>query len=133
MPTFTLREWETLPHGEGDGCIPEHFAERLAALARVSTFAGRGGGGVLEDRRHELRARGVVGVLATDGCSLEILPKIDVEGQGGEARKNAAIRKRLVHMLAVALDLKIETGQITELDWQREMNRPGFTGDDLVR
>ena len=120
MPAFTLREWETLPHGEGDGCIPDHFAERLAALARASTFAGRGGGGVLEDRRHELRARGVVGVLATDGCSLEILPKIDVEGQGGEARKNAAIRKRLVHMLAVALDLKIETGQITELDWQRE-------------
>lgn len=120
MPAFTLREWETLPHGEGEGCIPEHFAERLAALARVSTFAGRGGGGVLEDRRHELRARGVVGVLATDGCSLEILPKIDVAGEGGEARKNAAIRKRLVHMLAVALDLKIETGQITELDWQRE-------------
>lgn len=119
MPTFTLREWETLPHGEGDGCIPEHFAERLAALAKKSTFAGSGGG-VLEDRRHELRARGVVGVLATDECSLEILPKIDVEVQGGEAMRNAAIRKRLVHMLAVALDLKIETGQITELDWQRE-------------
>lgn len=118
MPAFTLREWETLPHGEGDGCIPEHFAERLAALAKKCTFAG--GGGVLEDRRHELRARGVVGVLATDECSLEILPKIDVEVQGGEAMQNAALRKRLVHMLAVALDLKIETGQITELDWQRE-------------
>lgn len=118
MPAFTLREWETLPHGEGDGCIPEHFAERLAALAKKSTFAGSGG--VLEDRRHELRARGVVGVLATDECSLEILPKIDVEVQGGEAMQNAAIRKRLVHMLAVALDLKIETGQITKLDWQRE-------------
>lgn len=120
MPAYTLREWEALPHGEGEGCIPEHFAERLAALARASTFAGRGGGGVLEDRRHELRARGVVGVLATNGCSLEILPKIDVDGRGGEARQNAAIRKRLVHMLAVALDLKIETGQVTELDWQRE-------------
>lgn len=120
MPAFTLREWETLPHGEGDGCIPEHFAERLATLAKKSTFAGSGSGGVLEDRRHELRARGVVGVLATDECSLEILPKIDVEVQGGEAMQNAAIRKRLVHMLAVALDLKIETGQITELDWQRE-------------
>lgn len=119
MPAFTLREWETLPHGEGDGCIPEHFAERLAVLAKKSTFAGSGGG-VLEDRRHELRARGVVGVLATDECSLEILPKIDVEVQGGEAKQNAAIRKRLVHMLAVVLDLKIETGQITELDWQRE-------------
>ncbi|WP_264213408.1 McrC family protein [Leisingera thetidis] len=120
MSAFTLREWETLPHGEGDGCIPEHFAERLAALAKKSTFVGSSGGGVLEDRRHDLRARGVVGVLATDECSLEILPKIDVEVQGGEAMQNAAIRKRLVHMLAVALDLKIETGQITELDWQRE-------------
>lgn len=121
MPAFTLREWEALPHGEGDGCIPEHFAERLAALAKKSTFAGSGGaGGVLEDRRHELRARGVVGVLATDECSLEILPKIDVKVQGGEALQYAAIRKRLVHMLAVALDLKIETGQITDLDWQRE-------------
>lgn len=120
MPTYTLREWETLRHGEGEGCIPEHFAERLAALASVSTLAGRGGSGVLEDRPNELRARGVVGVLATDGCSLEILPKIDVDEQGGEAKENAAIRKRLVHMLAVALDLKIETGQVTELDWQRE-------------
>lgn len=119
MPAYTLREWETLPHGEGDGCIPEHFAERIAALAKESTFAGSGGG-VLEDRRNELRARGVVGVLATDGCSLEILPKIDVEVQAGEAKQNAAIRKRLVHMLAVALNLKIETGQVTDLDWQRE-------------
>ena len=120
MPAYTLREWETLPHGEGDGCIPEHFAGRLAALAKASAFAGKGGGGVLEERRHELRARGVVGVLATNGCSLEILPKIDVDQQGGEVLQNAAIRKRLVHMLAVALDLKIETGQVTELDWQRE-------------
>ncbi len=120
MPAYTLREWETLPHGERDGCIPEHFATRLAALAKASTFAGKGGGGVLEERRHELRARGVVGVLATNGCSLEILPKIYVNQQGGEVLQNAAIRKRLVHMLAVALDLKIETGQVTELDWQRE-------------
>jgi len=120
MPAYTLREWETLPHGEGDGCIPEHFAGRLAALAKASAFAGKGGGGVLEERRHDLRARGVVGVLATEGCSLEILPKIDVDQPGGELLQNAAIRKRLVHMLAVALDLKIETGQVTELDWQRE-------------
>lgn len=120
MPAYTLREWETLPYGEEDGHIPEHLAERIAALAKTSAFAGKGGGGVLEERRHELRARGVVGVLATPGCSLEILPKIDVDQNGGEALQNVAIRKRLVHMLAVALDLKIETGQVTELDWQHE-------------
>ncbi|MHC2258264.1 McrC family protein [Sinorhizobium meliloti] len=120
MLSYTLREWEALPHGEGNGCIPSHLAARLVALAKTSPFAGRGGSGVLEDRRHELRARGVVGVLAAEGCGLEILPKIDVAPEEGPERQNAAIRKRLVHMLAVALDLKIETGRITELDWQRE-------------
>ena len=38
MPIFTLREWGTLPHGEGEGCIQEHFAERLAA---AGTRGGR--------------------------------------------------------------------------------------------
>lgn len=120
MPSYTLREWETLPHGGGEGSIAPELAARLVALTKTSTFAGPGGTGVLEDRRHELRARGVVGVLAAQGCSLEILPKIDVTPDADPEREKAAIRKRLVHMLAVALNLKIETGRITELDWQRE-------------
>lgn len=120
MSSYTVREWDTLPHGDVEGSIPAHLASRLVALTKTSHFAGRGGGGVLEDRRHELRARGVVGVVAAQGCSLEILPKIDVMQAEGAERQNAAIRKRLVHMLAVALDLKIEMGRITDLDWQRE-------------
>ncbi|WP_430258269.1 McrC family protein [Neorhizobium sp. IRS_2294] len=120
MSSYTVREWDTLPHGDVEGSIPAHLASRLVALTKTSPFAGRGGGGVLEDRRHELRARGVVGVIAAQGCSLEILPKIDVMRAEGAERQNAAIRKRLVHMLAVALDLKIEMGRITDLDWQRE-------------
>lgn len=119
-PSFTLREWDTLRHGSDEGRIPPNLAISLVELARKSRFAGRAGHGVLEDRRQELRARGVVGVLATQGCSLEILPKIDVGAEGSPDRQNAAIRKRLVHMLAVALDLRIEAGQIAELDWQRE-------------
>lgn len=120
MPSYTMREWDTLPHGEGEGSIPAHLASRLVALAKTSSFAGRGGGGVLEDRRHELRARGVVGVIAAQGCSLEILPKIDTMQEEGAERQNAAIRKRLVHMLAVALNLKIDMGRITDLGWQRD-------------
>lgn len=120
MPAYSLREWETLPHGDGEGCIPQHLAERLVVMAKASPFAGRSGGGVLEDRRHDLRARGVVGVLAVPGCTMEILPKIDVGEQEGSAQEAREVRKRLVHMLAVALDLKIETGRMTDLDWQRE-------------
>jgi 5-methylcytosine-specific restriction enzyme subunit McrC len=119
MPAYSVREWEVVPHGDGEGCIPPHLAQRLVVLAKTSRFAGTGGG-VLEDRRHDLRARGVVGVLAVPGCTLEILPKIDVGEKEGSAQETREIRKRLVHMLGVALDLKIETGRLTDLDWQSE-------------
>lgn len=118
--SYTVREWDKLTYGDGEEQIPEKFADQLAALALRSPFAGRGGSGVLEYGRHALRARGVVGILATKSCSLEILPKIDVEPGESTNRQDAAIRKRLVHMLAVALGLKIDVGTVTELAWQRE-------------
>ncbi|MGD9812169.1 MAG: McrC family protein, partial [Sphingobium sp.] len=120
MPAYTVREWDKLAYGEGAGQIPDSHAGRLAALAARSAFAGRGGSGVLEHGRHALRARGVVGILATGDASLEILPKIDVALGETTDHQNAAIRKRLVHMLAVALDLRIDLGVITDLAWQRE-------------
>lgn len=120
MPAYTVLEWDKLAYGEGDGQIPARHADRLAGLAARSAFAGRGGSGVLEHGRHALRARGVVGILAAGDASLEILPKIDVAPGGTRDDQDAAIRKRLVHMLAVALDLKIDLGVITDLTWQRE-------------
>jgi len=120
MQTYTVREWDNLTYGDGEGQIPERFADRLAALVERSTFAGRGGTGVLEHGRHALRARGVVGILAGGDCSLEILPKIDVDAGENTNLENAAIRKRLIHMLAVAMNLKIDLGSVTEIAWQRE-------------
>ncbi|KFG91559.1 McrBC 5-methylcytosine restriction system component [Sphingobium herbicidovorans NBRC 16415] len=120
MPSYTVREWDKLTYGDGEGQIPPLHADRLASLAAQSAFAGRGGGGVLDHGRHALRARGVVGILATHDCSLEILPKIDVAPGETIDHQNAAIRKRLIHMLAVALDLKIDLGAVTDLAWQRE-------------
>lgn len=120
MPAYTVREWDKLSYGEGEGQIRVGHATRLASLAARSAFAGRGGSGVLEHGWHALRARGVVGILAAGDASLEILPKIDVAPGETPNHQNAAIRKRLVHMLAVALDLKIDLGVITDLAWQRE-------------
>jgi 5-methylcytosine-specific restriction enzyme subunit McrC len=73
----------------------------------------------LEHGRKALRARGVVGVIAAAGCALEILPKIDLPGETDKAQ-TGGIRKRLVHMLAVALDMRIEAGDVTDHDYQRE-------------
>jgi 5-methylcytosine-specific restriction enzyme subunit McrC len=120
MPTYTVHEWDKLAYGDAEGQIPHRHADRFASLAARSAFAGRGGSGVLEHGRHALRARGVVGILATKESSLEILPKIDVAPGETVDHENAAIRKRLIHMLAVALDLKIDLGVVTDLAWQRE-------------
>jgi 5-methylcytosine-specific restriction enzyme subunit McrC len=114
----TILEWETIRYGEGPDAIPGYAADRIAGVAAASPLAGRGGG-VLEHGRKGLRARGVVGVIAADGCALEILPKIDFPGEDDE-KTTGRIRRRLVHMLAVALDIKIDAGQVTALDWQRE-------------
>lgn len=118
----TILEWEKIEYGENPldlQTIPERVADRIAAVAAVSPLSGRDGGGVIEHGRKALRARGVIGVIAADSCALEILPKIDFRGDA-EANKTGNIRRRLVHMLAVALDMKIDAGQITSLDWQRE-------------
>lgn len=58
-------------------------------------------------------------MIAAPQGALEILPKIDV-AEADPVARNAAIRKRLIHMLAVALDLRIDLGRMTELDWQRD-------------
>ncbi|RWR05436.1 restriction endonuclease [Sinirhodobacter populi] len=117
----SICEWGYIPYGEGADEIPEVHADRIAALAKASGFSGGGAEGVLEHGRKGLRARGIVGVIATPGFQLEILPKI--EGAGEEAGKGVekgTLRRRLIDMLAVAHDLPVETGAMTGLGWQSE-------------
>jgi 5-methylcytosine-specific restriction enzyme subunit McrC len=114
----TIREWERIGYGTDDATLPELQADRIAAVARSSAFSGRGGEGVLEHGRKGLRARGVVGVLATPDCQLEILPKI--EGAGEAEETDVTLRQRLIHMLAIVHDLPIEAGIMTQLGWQRD-------------
>ena len=60
-----------------------------------------------------LRAGQVVGVLAVPGWSVEILPKI-----GGE--EDGAVRRALVHMLAVAWGVPVADGAAAMLATQRK-------------
>lgn len=115
----TILEWGSLPYGEGDDAIPEGAADRLMAVARASPLGGKDGGRILSHGRRALGARQIVGVLAADGVALEILPKIDVPGADSPS-SCGQIRRRLVHMLGVALDLDIAAGAMTELSWQKD-------------
>jgi len=115
----TVLEWQSLPYGVGEDQIPAAAADRLVAVARASPLGGEGGARVLTHGRAAIRAAQVVGVLVTDRCSLEILPKIDFPTDDGRPNESR-IRRQLVHMLAVALDIEIAVGAITDLHWQRE-------------
>ncbi|PWG03526.1 McrC family protein [Sphingosinicella humi] len=114
----TILEWQTLQYSDDlqdQRTIPAWAADRLAAVAKSSSLGGEGGARILQHGRHSLRAAQVVGVIAAQDCALEILPKID-----GLEEDASRVRKNLVHMLAVALDLEIATGRVTELGWQKD-------------
>lgn len=109
----TVAEWGRLAYGSGPEQIEEAAAVRLAAVARALPLAGTDGSGILSLGRKELKAGQMVGVLAAQGCALEILPKIGELDEGG-------VRRQLVRMLAVTHDLDVSAGALSELDWQRD-------------
>jgi 5-methylcytosine-specific restriction enzyme subunit McrC len=116
----TVLEWQRISYGEGEREISEKVADRLVAVARSSPLGGEGGARILAHGRRDLRAGQVVGVIAAEGCSLEILPKIEGLGDAIGNPNDGSIRRRLVQMLAVALDVEIDSGRVTELGWQRD-------------
>lgn len=120
MISRTVLEWRKIRYGDGPDEIPEWAADRIAAVARANPLGGEEGARILQHGRNALRAQQVVGVIAAQDCTLEILPKIDGLGDGDSAASQAQIRRNLVHMLAVALDLDIATGQMARLGWQDE-------------
>jgi 5-methylcytosine-specific restriction enzyme subunit McrC len=120
MISRTVLEWRKIRYGDGPDEIPEWAADRIAAVARANPLGGEEGTRILQHGRNALRAQQVVGVIAAEDCTLEILPKIDGLGDGNSAASQAQIRRNLVHMLAVALDLDIAAGQMARLGWQDE-------------
>ena len=114
----TLCEWGRIYYGKDETTIPEPHAGRIAAKARESIFSGLSGEGVLEHGRKGLRAHGIVGVIATPDCQLEILPKI--EGVGEIDVENTTLRNRLIHMLAMVWNIRIDADAVTRLGLQHD-------------
>lgn len=121
MTHLTVPEWGGVAVYNGGGKSPEetftrHQANTLLREARSHPLANRSGTNILVDRYSEITARQVVGVVAAQECSLEILPKID----GASDQSDEAIRTRLVSMLDVALGLKLGDGQALAMARQKE-------------
>lgn len=106
MTHRAVSEWGKVTVGPGGFTVRE--AEALMAAARAHPLGGDEGAGILSDHRHHLRARQMVGVLAAPGCSLEILPKIDLDAPDEHV---PTVRGRLVSLIDLALGLDIGDGQ----------------------
>ena len=110
MTHLAVSEWTKIPVREANG-LGEGFtraqANALIQAARTHPLGGLDGTSILTDHYRHLRTGQMVGVLTCDGCSLEILPKIDpVSPQEGRT----TTRDRLIEMLDVALGLGIGSG-----------------------
>ncbi|NTI50975.1 restriction endonuclease [Agrobacterium rhizogenes] len=114
----TILEWETIRYGSAPDEIPPAIADRIADVAAASPLAGQGSR-ILDHGRDRLRARGVVGVIVAGDSVLEILPKIDFPDED-QSVAIGSIRRRLINMLAVAIDVKVDAGAAASLDWQNE-------------
>lgn len=121
MTHLTVHEWGRIGVHNGSGTAPDrHFtraqANALRAAAQAHPLANRYGSNILADHYAHIGAQQMVGVIAGKGCSLEILPKIDPESP----EPDSTIRHRLVHMLDIALGLKLGDGQAASMARQNE-------------
>jgi 5-methylcytosine-specific restriction enzyme subunit McrC len=112
---LTAQEWGRVPVGAGG--FSRGQANRLLAAARAHAMGGTEGTAILSDHHDHLTARQAVGVIAAQGCSLEILPKLDPLSP---EETPGPVRARLVHMLDVALRLNLSTGEATSMAHRAE-------------
>lgn len=116
----TVSEWNYLPiDPPGDGAFTRDLADRLIAVAGSTDVGGADGGRIFTDHHRRLRAQQVVGVIAAQGCSVEILPKIEGLGTADDDASRTNIRGRLIHMLAAAYDLDLSVGEAVHLGSQK--------------
>lgn len=108
------REWGSVPIGPGGFARAD--ADALLKAVEAHPLGGRHGARILSEHRGALHARQVVGVIAANGASLEILPKVDPDARDeGET----SVRARLVHMLDLALGLDLQPGEAAALARQK--------------
>lgn len=116
MKRLSVLEWQYVPvAADAEGALTREEANGLLKICRRSKLGGDDGTSILTDHHRRLRAKQVVGIVATPQCELEILPKI--EAASGDDNP-AVIRNHLVHMLVEALDIKVDAGALSRLSHQ---------------
>lgn len=120
MRRYFVREYKSLKYSDSEtpleGTIRSEDADQLVeAVKDYQTIKPKD---IFRHGRNDLGTYGAVGVVATDDCQVEILPKIDDPNRIDNDDECA--RRRLIQMLGVVHNLEFETGRQTSLNWQSE-------------
>lgn len=109
MTHLPCREWGSVAVSSQGGAeaFSTRQAEALVGAARAHPLGGKNGRAILTHYHAHLKAGQMVGVLAAQGCSLEILPKLD---PSKPAEGEPTVRAGLVMLIDLALDLGIDAG-----------------------
>lgn len=112
MKRLTVREWGTVPIGDGQDEVTSAEGDALLAVAQGAAADLRSGGDeVLQGGRHRLRVGQTVGIIAAAGVSLEILPKI-------ADQDDTVVRRNLVRMIAEVEGFPLSAEESAELERQ---------------
>lgn len=107
MRSYTITEWSLLPYKgpDDDHGLSRSDALALSQVAQLQAVKLRLSPQAIISLEHSgLRAGQIVGVIVTQDCRLEILPKIDAEDEG-------ISRQTLYKMLTSVLRLNLATGR----------------------
>ena len=106
MTHLSVREWGRIKIGNEGFSVSQ--AEKLVAAACNHPLGGQNGGEILSEHRYFLQAKQMVGVIAAENCSLEILPKVDPETADEDT---PTLRRNLLTLLDLALGLNLGIGE----------------------
>jgi 5-methylcytosine-specific restriction enzyme subunit McrC len=110
---ISLREYGKLHIGEFEPSKPSVTQLQAAQLAKLKPLYGFD---IFKwANQHTLVAQQYVGTVQIGGLTVEILPKIE----GSNATNEMAIRRNLIAMLMVALDLDISEGDVAKIAVQK--------------
>lgn len=114
MAHHQLFEWEARRFDDDDRAITVGEAQALVRAAAVPAKRLGGNQRAFEFGREALTAQNLVGMVVASGTTCELLPKVDREGIGDAP----SLRRRLIHMLALAYELPIADDAATMMETQ---------------
>ena len=123
MTVFTVFEWEKITVHNAAGLpapnsLTRRQADALIAAAKAHDMGGDGGVGILSDHHHYLQTHNMVGILATDDCVLEILPKIERHNDHASFEEPVNVRRHFAAILDKLWNLNLSLGHAANIAQQ---------------